>query len=168
MQAATITGDRLAGGALVSASLLSILVMAHHPSGQGRHDGPRVADLRLRILVAHVARPNPPERQQRELASSLEVIGDDASDVILAGDFNSTPWSFTLRRFDEASTLQRHTRALPTWPAQAWTRFYLPAIAPFLPIDHVYSGSRWRLTSLRRGPRTSSDHYPIEATFQAG
>ncbi len=35
MQAATITGDRFAGGALAAASLLSILVMAHHPTGQG-------------------------------------------------------------------------------------------------------------------------------------
>lgn len=36
MQAATITSDRFAGGALAAASLLSILVMAHHPSGQGQ------------------------------------------------------------------------------------------------------------------------------------
>lgn len=119
----------------------------------------------LRLIAAHVARPNPPGRQKRELESLLELIGEQPSSVILAGDFNSTPWSFLLRRFDRATGLQRHTRALPTWPAQAWTRLYLPAIFPFLPIDHVYSGSQWRLVSLRRGPRTSSDHYPIEATF---
>lgn len=119
----------------------------------------------LRLIAAHVVRPNPPRRQERELQTLLGLIGDERSSVIMAGDFNSTPWSFTLRRFDRASGLQRHTRALPTWPAQSWTRFYLPAIIPFLPIDHVYSGSQWRLVSLRRGPRTSSDHYPIEATF---
>lgn len=126
-----------------------------------------IEGARLRLIAAHVARPNPPERQQRQLSALLQVIGSDRQDVILAGDFNSTPWSFTLRRFDRASGLERHTRALPTWPAQAWTRFQLPAVTPFLPIDHVYSGSRWRLVSLQRGPRTSSDHYPIEATFAA-
>lgn len=38
MQAATNTGDRLAGGVLAAASVLSIVVMAHHPSGPG-HSG---------------------------------------------------------------------------------------------------------------------------------
>lgn len=127
-----------------------------------------VDGARLRLIAAHLARPNPPAGQQREFQALAETIGDAPEDVILAGDFNSTPWSFALRRFDEASGLECLTRALPTWPAQAWTRLRLPAIAPFLPIDHVYSGSRWRLVSLRRGPRTSSDHYPIEATFVAG
>ncbi|MFN3464771.1 MAG: endonuclease/exonuclease/phosphatase family protein, partial [Terricaulis sp.] len=122
---------------------------------------------RLRLVAAHVARPNPPARQQREFEALIETIGDAPQDVILAGDFNSTPWSFALGRFDAAIALERHTRALPTWPAQEWTRLYLPAIVPFLPIDHVYSGSGWRLVALRRGPRTSSDHYPIEATFVA-
>lgn len=126
-----------------------------------------IGGARLRLIAAHVARPNPPGQQQRELSALLNVIGADPRDVILAGDFNSTPWSFGLQRFDRASGLDRHTRALPTWPAQPWTRFQLPAIAAFLPIDHVYSGSRWRLVSLRRGPRTSSDHYPIEAIFSA-
>ncbi|WP_135211390.1 endonuclease/exonuclease/phosphatase family protein [Vitreimonas flagellata] len=121
----------------------------------------------LRLIAAHVARPNPPGRQQRELDALLDVIGSDQASVILAGDFNSTPWSFTLRRFDGASELQRHTRALPTWPAQEWTRLRLPALTPFLPIDHVYSGAHWRLVSVRRGPRTSSDHFPLEATFQS-
>ncbi len=122
---------------------------------------------RLRLIAAHISRPNPPDRQQRELRNLLSVVGGNPSSVILAGDFNSTPWSFTLRRFDRENRLARHTRALPTWPAQAWTRLRLPAVAPFLPIDHMYSGSAWRLVELRRGPRTSSDHYPIEATFQA-
>ncbi len=120
----------------------------------------------LRLIAAHVARPNPPARQQSELQRLERLIGDTPENVILAGDFNSTPWSFALRRFDRASRLHRHTRALPTWPAQEWTRLRLPALSPFLPIDHVYSGARWRLVSLQRGPRTSSDHFPIEATFQ--
>lgn len=121
----------------------------------------------LRLVAAHMPRPNPPGRQQRALSDLVRVVqSDGAENVILAGDFNSTPWSFTLRNFDAASGLDRHTRALPTWPAQAWTRLRLPALFAFLPIDHVYSGERWRLVDLRRGRRTSSDHYPIEATFQ--
>lgn len=121
----------------------------------------------LRLIAAHMPRPNPPGRQQRELAELAAVIqAGESDDVILAGDFNSTPWSFTLRKFDRESALQRHTRVLPTWPAQAWTRLRLPALFPFLPIDHAYSGGNWHLVELRRGPRTSSDHFPIEATFQ--
>lgn len=120
----------------------------------------------LRLIAAHIRRPNPPGPQQQELQTLVQIIGDNPENVILAGDFNSTPWSFTLRRFDATSGLQRHTRALPTWPAQQWSRLRLPAPMPFLPIDHVYAGTRWRLVSVQRGPRTSSDHYPIEATFR--
>jgi endonuclease/exonuclease/phosphatase (EEP) superfamily protein YafD len=121
----------------------------------------------LTLISAHIARPNPPGVQQRELANLADIIHSyDRNDVILAGDFNATPWSFSLRRFDTDSGLTRHTRAIPTWPAQAWTRLNLPALFAFLPIDHIYSGAAWRPIMVRRGPRTSSDHYPIEATFR--
>ncbi len=121
----------------------------------------------LRLIAAHMPRPNPPGLQQAALAELAALIESDAPEnVILAGDFNSTPWSFTLRDFDKSISLDRQTRALPTWPAQTWSRLRLPALFAFLPIDHAYSGGNWRLVELRRGPRTTSDHYPIEATFQ--
>jgi endonuclease/exonuclease/phosphatase (EEP) superfamily protein YafD len=73
--------------------------------------------------------------------------------TILAGDFNSTPWSFARRREDQAFGLIRRTRALFSWPA------WLPL--PLLPIDHVYAGSAWATVQVKRGPNLGSDHYPV-------
>lgn len=73
--------------------------------------------------------------------------------TILAGDFNSTPWSFTRRREDKAFGLMRRTRALFSWPA--WF------VLPVLPIDHVYAGSAWATVKVERGPKLGSDHYPV-------
>lgn len=78
--------------------------------------------------------------------------------LIVAGDFNSAPWSFVRRREDAALGIERRTRALFSWPAQGRT-------PPFLPIDHVYAGPDWRTVSVQRGPRIGSDHYPVVAVL---
>jgi endonuclease/exonuclease/phosphatase (EEP) superfamily protein YafD len=85
--------------------------------------------------------------------------------LIVAGDFNSTPWSFARRREDAALGLTRRTRAVFTWPAERVSHNHLPALAPVLPIDHVYAGSGWRTVSVRRGPKLGSDHYPVVVTL---
>lgn len=85
----------------------------------------------------------------------------DGESAIVGGDFNRTPWSWALRRFDGIKHFQRRTRALPTWPtARAWPRAKRFAF-PFMPIDHVYATSDWTTESVRRGPDVGSDHYPI-------
>jgi endonuclease/exonuclease/phosphatase (EEP) superfamily protein YafD len=84
--------------------------------------------------------------------------------MVLGGDFNSTPWSFQRRRDDQALGLIRRDRALWSWPTgEGQPR--LPAPFPFLPLDHIYAGPGWATTSVRRGPRLGSDHYPIIVTL---
>lgn len=93
-------------------------------------------------------------------ARLLQIVQPMAKDrLILAGDFNSTPWSFARRREDAALGIERRTHALPTWPANG--AFGLA----FLPIDHLYAGRGWRTVSVRRGPRLGSDHYPVVAVL---
>ena len=87
----------------------------------------------------------------------------DRRRLILAGDFNLTPWSFALQRLDKQLGLMRRDRALFSWPARAglggqWS-------IPVLPIDHVYAGADWRTVSITRGPRLGSDHYPVVAVL---
>lgn len=119
----------------------------------------------LRLIGTHLHRPYPAGRYAAQRGELLDFIAGSQDNVVLAGDFNAAPWSFALRRFDDATDLQRHDRAMPTWPASSWTRLRLPAPEAFMPIDHVYSGGGWRLASVRRGPRTRADHFPIEAEF---
>ena len=116
------------------------------------------------VVGTRYAHPNPAwlqADQRRRLVAALAAF--DHSSLIVAGDFNSTPWSFAMRRQDALFGLERRTRALPTWPAR-WLKD-APAPLPFLPIDHVYAGPAWRTVSVQRGPRTGSDHYAVIATL---
>jgi len=81
--------------------------------------------------------------------------------TILAGDFNSTPWSFARQRDDRAFGLIRRTRAVFTYPIAAYRR----RLIAVLPIDHVYAGRGWATVSVERGPTLGSDHYPVVVTL---
>jgi endonuclease/exonuclease/phosphatase (EEP) superfamily protein YafD len=85
--------------------------------------------------------------------------------VIVAGDFNSTPWSARMRALTAERKLafvgQYH--AWPrTWPAHAdpvW--FLVPRLAGGVPIDHVLVSRHFATVTARRGPYIGSDHYPV-------
>jgi len=96
--------------------------------------------------------------QRRALARHLRRF--DRERLIVAGDFNATPWSFALRRQDRLFGLERRTRALFSWPRHA---LGVRSPLPLLPIDHVYAGAGWSTVTVRRGPGTASDHYPVIA-----
>jgi endonuclease/exonuclease/phosphatase (EEP) superfamily protein YafD len=118
------------------------------------------------VLGVHFARPIPfglQDKQRRRVSRLME--GFDRPSLILAGDFNSTPWSFSLRRQDALFGLERRTHAIFTWPAAAFSRWRLKSPVPFLAIDQVYAGSAWRTVDVRRGPRLASDHFPVVVTL---
>ncbi|MES2896538.1 MAG: endonuclease/exonuclease/phosphatase family protein [Pseudomonadota bacterium] len=120
------------------------------------------------VVGLHYARPGsvaPSSRTAKAVVQSensrrmLKVVAPlPKARLIVAGDFNSAPWSFVRRREDAALGIERRTRALFSWPAQGPT-------PPFLPIDHVYAGPAWKTVSVRRGPRIGSDHYPVVAVL---
>jgi endonuclease/exonuclease/phosphatase (EEP) superfamily protein YafD len=122
------------------------------------------SDRRGEYVVIGVHRPWPMNvdevaRQEVYLRRLVGSFGPETA--IVAGDFNSTPWSFDRRREDESMGLIRRTRALFSWPADRVSHNRLPTHLPLLPIDHVYAGSGWRTVSVERGPRLGSDHYPV-------
>ncbi len=127
-------------------------------------DGP------ITIVGAHITRPYPPGlqgAQVRRMASQLAQLPKDR--MIVAGDYNSTPWSFALRKQDKAFGLERRTHALFSWPTpNAHPLQLLRLPIPILPIDQVYAGKGWRTVSIVRGPKLGSDHFPVVATFTAG
>lgn len=113
------------------------------------------------VVGVHYTWPVPPGLQQVQSRKLVKFVsGLDRKSAIVTGDFNSTPWSFTLKRQDKAIGLRRWTRAIPSWPASQFSRVMV-APAAFLPIDHVYAGSEWRAVSVERGPALGSDHRPI-------
>jgi endonuclease/exonuclease/phosphatase (EEP) superfamily protein YafD len=119
----------------------------------------------MEIVVTHTQWPTDPRQASQSLDLRSVAAALPRQRMILGGDFNSTPWSFRRRREDAALGLIRRDRAAPTWPtghAGPW-RWLAPV--PFLPIDHVYAGAGWATTSVRRGPRLGSDHYPLVVTL---
>lgn len=93
-------------------------------------------------------------KQARELVKSLEQI---TGPVIVAGDFNATPYSRVITTIVSGSGLVRHTY-LPTWPA--WIRL------PQLAIDHMFASPAIRpLGKQTVGEPATSDHFPIIMTF---
>ena len=101
----------------------------------------------------------PQEESTFRLAARLKTL--PRGSTIVAGDFNSTPWSFALQRQDRMFQLQRRTRALASWPAAAFSRYRVASPFPFLPIDHLYAGADWKTVRVERGPKLGSDHYPV-------
>lgn len=136
------------------------------PDSKGRHSGAfaTFSDARgaFTVIGTHHLWPVPPGRQQAQthrLAAALDRF--DRRSLIVAGDFNSTPWSFSLRRQDALLGLERRTHGLATWPVRPWSRHRLWSPIAILPLDHVYAGEAWKTVSVKRGPKLGSDHLPI-------
>lgn len=113
------------------------------------------------VLATHLTWPTRAAgwRARASLAALIDRHPHDR--LILAGDFNLTPWSFTLQRLDRRFGLERRDRAIATWPSQQPLGRSLVALPAVLPIDHVYAGAAWRTVRIGRGPRIGSDHYPL-------
>jgi endonuclease/exonuclease/phosphatase (EEP) superfamily protein YafD len=118
------------------------------------------------LMGVHIGWPIPARRARAEtLHLTLTLDGIDRPSTILAGDFNSSQFSYLRRQADEAIGLERRDRALASWPARLPMLHGRDFPAPFLPIDHIYAGSEWRTIKIERGPKLGSDHYPLIATL---
>jgi len=81
-------------------------------------------------------------------------VGQIKGPVIVAGDFNLTPWSYLFKKFKRQSNLNPVTGKHPTWPANRVN------LAQF-PIDHIFVSSGIKARSVSAGPRVGSDHLPV-------
>jgi len=112
----------------------------------------------LRLIGTHLARPDRPNLQSEQLHALIGDIGPDAPErepVILAGDFNLTPWSWHLDRLSHQTGLRRLATLGATWPA------HRRADVPMVLIDHVLVSRHFSVVSYRIGPRLGSDHLPV-------
>jgi len=96
--------------------------------------------------------------RNEELAGIASFAAGMTGPLIVAGDFNVTPWSRHFRVALERSGLNDcaagHGLA-PSWPAQ---------VPPFgIRIDHCWTSKHWRSADVRLGPSLGSDHLPLIA-----
>jgi vancomycin resistance protein VanJ len=119
----------------------------------------------LVLATVHLERPYPPGLQalaRRALARAIERL-PRGEPLILAGDFNTVPWSFGMRTQDGLlKPLRRRTRFQPTFPAQINVTSQ-PWDFPMLPIDHLYASPNWQLGRLSRFRVPGSDHFALMA-----
>ncbi len=103
-------------------------------------------------------------RQEREFAHLATGLDAIMGPVLLAGDFNSTSWSYALKRFAQQNGLTRQTRNLATFP-KLWFFDTWRTTPAFLPLDQIMSRSGIVVTALHAGDPAGSDHRPVIADF---
>jgi endonuclease/exonuclease/phosphatase (EEP) superfamily protein YafD len=117
----------------------------------------------LTIVGVHLGRPWPFGDQREQVGELARFLsGADRDHVVMVGDFNQTPWTFTMKRQDARLGLRRVTGDQATWPVLGFTKGgFALRTPPLLAIDHVYLGSCWYRREIRRGPWIGSDHLPL-------
>lgn len=120
----------------------------------------------LTVVGVHPTSPKPQEprdtkRRNLQLDYLADLIEDASGPVVLAGDFNTTPWSPHFGDLVEQAGL-RHAGVghgyIGTWPVGFWPLR--------IPIDHILIKGPIAATDLKRGPAIGSDHFPIIADLR--
>jgi endonuclease/exonuclease/phosphatase (EEP) superfamily protein YafD len=113
----------------------------------------------LTVFGAHLSWPlsrHSVDARTRELQWLADAVAFERTPVLVAGDFNLTPWSRHYERFVARSALADCAAGhglLPTWPAQ----FALARIR----IDMCFASTQWRVRNVSVGPPLGSDHLPV-------
>lgn len=117
---------------------------------------------RLAILGVHTYPPVgawPAEARDRQLAAMAEWAATSTRSVVIAGDFNATPWSHAFRGLLQRGRLldsQQGFGPQGSWPNNRG----LPAFFA-IPIDHVVHGRDLWVIERRLGDPAGSDHRPV-------
>ena len=124
------------------------------------HAGLTVNGRHLSVLSYHTWPPVSRERLETrdgDLDFLAKYVADAEDLVLVAGDFNVTPWSPSYKKMIRASGLKNARRGFgikPTWSV-------IPSPVALLPLDHVLLSPEIAVKSLRVGPRIGSDHRPL-------
>jgi endonuclease/exonuclease/phosphatase (EEP) superfamily protein YafD len=91
--------------------------------------------------------------QMTELARFIQRIDGP---LLLTGDLNTTPWSYSFRMLRTMTGLVPTSMLMPSWPA--W-----PIALPQVALDHILLSSELAVTAAGTGPAVGSDHLPVWA-----
>lgn len=109
------------------------------------------------VYAVHTTRFPHSRAQLRQVRALATLLESETSHIVMAGDFNATPFSRVLATIEQGAGLTRLTR-LPTWPS----KIQLPQLA----IDHVFASAGIRpLADEQIGDNAGSDHYPVLLTL---
>lgn len=118
-----------------------------------------VNGTKFELAAIHVARPFYPTLQQQDVTALIAFVKGRTLPLVMAGDFNMSPWTEKLGRFERGSGLKRYNTFHLTWPM---ARGNLPLV-PLVAIDNVFASPQFARIAVAPGPRLGSDHRPIVA-----
>jgi endonuclease/exonuclease/phosphatase (EEP) superfamily protein YafD len=98
--------------------------------------------------------PSNQERHRSQIEALTALVNEESGPTVVLGDFNATPFSLILKRFERGTGLRRLT-ALASWPSHV----QLPQVA----IDHIFVSPDIEASAVRLGAAGGSDHYPVIA-----
>jgi endonuclease/exonuclease/phosphatase (EEP) superfamily protein YafD len=113
----------------------------------------------LTFAGAHLARPFYPKLQDADVLTLVNFVRQQHGPLIVAGDFNMTPWTDKLTGFTQATGLKRYNTFHFTWPLHE----HGITVLPFVAIDHVFASPGFANIATQAGPRLGSDHRPVIA-----
>ncbi len=87
----------------------------------------------------HLTRPFYAELQQQDIAALIAFARSRTLPLVMAGDFNMSPWTEKLGRFERSSGLKRYNTFHFTWPMQEGGVPVLPLVA----IDNVFASPQF-------------------------
>ena len=100
------------------------------------------------------------ELRSDEIAEVLESLSPVNGPIIVCGDFNDTPMSFTYRQMQKAGYVDSFTKVgrgiKPTYAGRL----------PLMRIDYIWGNDRVMPLKFKRFKDKSSDHYPIMLDFK--
>lgn len=122
-----------------------------------------VEGMPLTVFALHLDRPWPMGQQNIWVPPIRDVAAGITGPAVMAGDFNSAPWTHAIRSIGESGDFRLGSGFTTSWPAD-WA-------APLrLPLDQIYLRGKVRAIDVETGPKRGSDHLPllIELELPAG
>ncbi|MEO0449998.1 MAG: endonuclease/exonuclease/phosphatase family protein [Pseudomonadota bacterium] len=124
-------------------------------------------DFEFLAISVHLSRG---KRRQKsaQLAVLREAINSSDVPVLLAGDFNLTPWDKRLQTLIEETDLKRFSGLSPTWPTPSRVEDFAGVKSEFpgVVIDHVFADPIVFKSIASSRFDFGSDHYAVTVQLQ--
>ena len=113
------------------------------------------------VIALHTMSPTQQHRyyhQKFHMAMLEQHLAEMAPNVIIMGDLNASPWSWTFRRLVRQLNVKDSQEGFGIWPT--WPRWL-----PLLPLDHVLYKGNLQVVNRKVMPEAGSDHLPVLVSF---
>ncbi len=116
-------------------------------------------------IALYALHPRPPlpsnsvAAADKALLQVAHLVQTATLPVVVAGDFNDVPWSYTLQEFREISRLNALRVGRGFYNSFGVDRLWLR-----IPLDHIYLSAELGLVELKRLPPFGSDHFALLVT----